>query len=236
MATVNLPIIIGAALVDSINPCAFGVLIFLLAYLFKTSHDKKKMLVIGLVYIFAVFITYFVAGILLLSIIQKLGQFSVWAYKIIGAVIILAGIIEIKDYFFYGKGFSLAIIPGYAEKIKKFTYKMTAKTMKSYWHSVSISFILGVFVSLVELPCTGAVYLAALTMMSQQGMSPVNILYLVIYNIIFVLPLFVILILVFKGVTSSAAEMWREKHKELMRLAVGLLLIIMGVFMLWSVI
>jgi cytochrome c biogenesis protein CcdA len=235
MAEVNLPIVIGASLVDSINPCAFGVLIFLLAYLFKTSHDKRKMLINGIVYIIAVYITYFVAGLLLLSVIQKLGQFSVWAYKIIGVFVILAGIVEIKDYFFYGKWFSLTIIPGYSEKIKEFAHKMTPKTMKSYWHSTVISFLLGIFVSLVELPCTGAVYLAVLTMMSQQGFSLLNMMYLVLYNAIFVLPLFVIVVLVFKGVTSSAAEMWREKHKDLMRLVVGIVLIGMGVLMLWSV-
>ncbi len=234
-AEVNLPIVIGASLVDSINPCAFGVLIFLMAYLFKTSHDKKKMLINGMVYILAVFITYFVAGLLLLSIIQKLGAFSVWAYKVIGVFIILAGIVEIKDYFFYGKGFSLTIIPGYSEKIKEMTHRLTPKTMKSYWHSTAISFVLGIFVSLVELPCTGAVYLAVLTMMSQQGFTLVNLSYLILYNVIFVLPLFVIVVLVFKGVSSSAAEMWRENNKELMRLAVGILLIGMGIFMLWSI-
>ena len=52
-----IPILIGAAVIDSINPCAFGVLIFLLAYLVKTSKSKNKLLIHGLVYIFAVALT-----------------------------------------------------------------------------------------------------------------------------------------------------------------------------------
>jgi len=232
MPEVNLPLIIGASLIDGINPCAFGVLIFLLAYLFKTSHNSKKMLVNGIVYIVAVFLTYLAAGLILMPIIKTLGQISVWSYRIIGGLIILAGLVEIKDFFWYGKWFSLAIIPGYAEKIKKFSHKMTPKTMKSYWHSIGISFVLGVFVALVELPCTGAVYLAVLTLMSQSGLTLSNLNFLLLYNFIFVLPLFIILGLVYKGMSSETVELWREKHKSLMRLVVGLLLIGMGVWMI----
>lgn len=235
MVEVTLPIVVGAALVDSINPCAFGVMIFLLAFLFKTSHNRKMMLVNGLIYILAVFITYFIAGLLLLSVIQKLGSFSVWAYKLIGVVIVIAGLIEIKDFFFPGKGFSLAIMPGYAKKIKEYTNKLTPSTLTSYWKSGAISFGLGIFVSLVELPCTGAVYLAVLTLMSAQGFSIANLSYLVLYNIIFVLPLVIILLLVFKGVTSASAEAWRKKHRGVMRLVTGLVLLAMGFYMLWSV-
>ncbi len=235
MPEVNLPLIIGASLIDGINPCAFGVLIFLLAYLFKTSRDSKKMLVNGIVYIIAVFLTYLAAGLILMPIIKALGQISIWSYRIIGSFIIIAGLVEIKDFFWYGKGFSLAIIPGYAEKIKVFSHKMTPKTLKSYWHSLGISFVLGVFVALVELPCTGAVYLAVLTLMSQSGLTLSNLNFLMLYNFIFVLPLFVILVLVYKGMSSATVELWREKHKSLMRLVVGLLLVGMGIWMIWYV-
>ncbi len=62
----SITILLGAAVIDSINPCAFGVLLFLLAYLAKTSKNKVKMLIHGLTYIAAVFITYFLAGLILL--------------------------------------------------------------------------------------------------------------------------------------------------------------------------
>ena len=65
MADVNLPLIIGASAIDSINPCAFGVLIFLLAYLGQKFKDKKLIFKNGMIYIFGVFITYLIAGVLL---------------------------------------------------------------------------------------------------------------------------------------------------------------------------
>src|SRR5574342_388202 len=119
MADISLPIVVGAALIDGINPCAFGVLIFMLAYLAKTAK-KSKMLVNGLVYILFVFITYLVCGLILLPIIRKLAGFSVVSYYAIAGVIIIAGLLEIKDYFWYGKGFSLTIFPSEAQRIKKY--------------------------------------------------------------------------------------------------------------------
>jgi len=118
MAEVSLPIIIGAALIDGINPCAFGVLIFLLAYLSKVAH-KSHMLWNGLIYIFFVFLTYLVAGLILLPIIRSLAGFSVISYYVLAAIIAFAGVLEIKDFFWYGKGLTLQIPPRRAEQIKK---------------------------------------------------------------------------------------------------------------------
>ncbi|MEK6848477.1 MAG: hypothetical protein AABX65_02500, partial [Nanoarchaeota archaeon] len=69
----TLGIIIAAALADSINPCVFGVLIFLLAYMTKVFKSKSRMLLAGLIYVAAVYITYFLAGIGLLTVIKSTG-------------------------------------------------------------------------------------------------------------------------------------------------------------------
>src|SRR3989344_5374035 len=139
-----IPILIGAAVIDSINPCAFGVLIFLLAYLVKTSKSKNKLLVHGLVYIFAVFLTYLLAGILLLPIISGLGRISLSLYAIIGSLVILAGLLELKDFFWYGKGPSLTLLPGASKRIKMYANRISG--------NIYSAFLLVVFVALVELP------------------------------------------------------------------------------------
>ncbi|OGC81560.1 MAG: hypothetical protein A2788_01805 [Candidatus Abawacabacteria bacterium RIFCSPHIGHO2_01_FULL_46_8] len=220
----NLPIIIGAALIDSINPCAIGVLVFLLAYLLKTMKQPGMMLLHGLVYIFAVFLTYLAAGLLLLPIIQSLGNFSVVAYFVIAVLVILAGLIEIKDYFCYGKGISLNIGPAASKRIEMYVKKISNR--------LSTSFALGVFVALVELPCTGAVYLGILSLMALAGVEVSHIVLLVLYNIIFVLPLIVILWLFYGGVSAEAFEAWRKRHRGSMRLMTGLLLLLMGVWLI----
>jgi len=101
-----------------------------------------------------VFITYFVAGLILLPIIQKLGKFSVVSYYVLAGIIAFAGLLEIKDFFWYGKGWSLAIMPSESQRIKKYVKHVG----KSGW----AAFLMGVFVALVELPCTGVAYLAVL--------------------------------------------------------------------------
>lgn len=222
MSEINLPIVIGAALIDGINPCAFGVLIFLLAYLAKTG-TRAKMLINGLIYIFFVFLTYLVCGLILLPIIRSLAEFSVISYYVLAGIVAIAGLLEIKDYFWYGKGFSLSIFPSEAQRIKKYVTTVSESPFTAAF--------LGTFVALVELPCTGAVYLAVLALMSLAGVSINNILLLVIYNLIFVLPLVIILILVYKGIHWRHFESWREQHKGLMRLAAGTLLLVLAFWM-----
>lgn len=219
-----IPILIGAAIIDSINPCAFGVLIFLLAYLTKTVAKKSKILLHGLSYIFAVFLTYLLAGLLLMPLIGSLGRASVITYGVIGFIVIIFGLLEVKDFFWYGKGPSLALLPGASERIKMYVNKITA--------SVFSAFFLGVFVALVELPCTGAVYLAILSLMALSGTNALTVSWLVIYNLIFVLPLVVILFAFYQGANGVLIEEWRKKYRHLMRLAIGLLLLAMGGWML----
>lgn len=227
MAQINLPIIIGASLIDSINPCAFGVLIFLLTYLSAAARRKVHILSHGLIYILGVFITYLVAGLILLPIIKKLGAFSVISYLVIAAITILAGLLELKDFFWYGRGISLSIFPSEVERIKLYVKKVGDSSITA--------FLLGVFVAIVELPCTGAAYLAVLALMSLSGLTVFNIAFLSIYNLIFVLPLIVILYLVYKESSTEKFEAWRQKHKGLMRLFIGLVLVALGFWMIYSV-
>lgn len=222
---IALPILIGAAIADSINPCAFGVLIFLLAFLAKTAKSKTTILVHGLVYILAVFITYLLAGLVLLPVISGLGQLSVNIYTALGALVILAGFIELKDLFWYGKGPTLQLLPGAAQRIKMYTNRISS--------SAAGAFGLGVFVALVELPCTGAVYLAILSLLALSGVNGLSIFFLLLYNFIFVLPLIIIVFLVSQGTNTEFLESFRKKHRGLARAVIGLTLLSMGIWMVW---
>src|SRR3989344_9098049 len=118
MIELTLGIVIAAALADSINPCVFGVLIFLLAYMTAVFKSKKKMLLAGFIYITTVYLTYFLIGLGILTLAYT-AKWSVPFYWFAAWLAILAGLFEIKDFFWYGKGFSLQMIPGAASRIKK---------------------------------------------------------------------------------------------------------------------
>ena len=234
MVELTIPIVIAAALADSINPCVFGVLIFLIAFMTKVFKSKSKMLFGSLLYTAVVYITYLLIGFGILKFTVSFG-FSVFVYWLAAVIAIGAGILEIKDYFWYGKGISLQMIPGAAERIKMYTKKMEMMKDKhiSLIYLGMIAF--GVFVVLVELPCTGAPYLAILALIS-QGDYARAIPLLLLYNLIFILPLLVIISIAYIGKTSKKLESWRKAHRGFIRLVIGIFLVALGSYMIYTVI
>lgn len=216
---ITLGAIIAAALIDSINPCAFAVLIFLLVYLANLGATKRT-LKIGLVYIITVFIVYFLAGIGLLTAIQSLG-FTKPIFYIAAFVSIAAGLINVKDFFWYGKGITLAIPESKKATIERYIQKA----------SMPAAIILGLLVALFELPCTGGVYLAILSLIAKNAYSSA-VPYLLFYNLIFVFPLLIILLTVYFGFSARKAEEIRVKERKWLRLVMGLAMIILGLAML----
>lgn len=230
----TLPILIGAALLDSINPCVFGVLIFLIAFMTRVFKSANRMLIGSLIYIGVVYMSYFLIGLGFLKFTVSFG-FSTVVYWIAAVIAIFAGLLEIKDFFWYGKGLSLKIIPGATKRLKFFTKKIEQFHKKDGYLSYLAAGLLGIFVVLVELPCTGAPYLAILAILG-KGDYAQGISLLLLYNLIFILPLFVIVGVAYFGKSSKHLEKWRTKHRGLMRLAVGLFLIAIGALMIYTIV
>ncbi len=213
----TLSAVVITALIDSINPCAIGVLILLISVMlaFKT---KKEMLYYGFMYILAVFATYLLAGIGVLYFLSTIPIYvSEYISIAVGALIVAAGLIEIKDFFWYGKGITLSIPPEKAKRIHELTKKITLPGV----------LFLGVFVAAVELPCTGAPYLAILALLS-QNFDTAAVLMLILYNMIFVAPLTIILIMVNFGFKLQNIKKWKHRNRHYMRLAAGITLILLG--------
>lgn len=228
IALPELGTIVFTALIDSINPCAIGVLILLLSTLMVTK-DKTKMLKIGAMYVLAVFLTYIILGFGVLAFLSQI-PLSVAEYIsiFVGILVVIGGLLEIKDYFWYGQGVSLHIPPKYAKKIKEKMQNVSFGTV----------IFLGAFVAAVELPCTGGPYLAILLILKDSfslaaittldpGFLKAMIL-LLIYNVIFVMPLIVILGLAYFGVKLQSIQGWKQSNKSYMRLATGLIMIGLG--------
>ena len=209
----TLGVIIVSALIDSINPCAFGVLIFLMAYLLSMGSPRRAFK-FGIFYSLIIFVVYFLAG---LGIMKILALFSDLTYiKVgIGAIILIAGIIEMKQFFFGDKGLALKIPVSAKPMLEKYVKKGTLVAV----------LILGALVALVELPCTGGIYLGILSMISQNSLG---LIYLIIYNIIFILPLILITYFVYHGTKTDKINQWVQTNKGLMRLGAGIILILLA--------
>lgn len=214
----TLGLVLGSAAIDSINPCAIGVLILMISVILGGKNSVGRMLLLGGVYIFTIFITYFIAGLGLLYFLGSIPLFVTEYISIaVGTIIVLLGLVEIKDYFWYGRGFSLGIPLVFTEKIHQLASNVTVPGVM----------LTGAFVAGVELPCTGAPYLAIIAILS-INFNFTALLLLVLYNIVFVLPLIVILLLVAGGTKLPAVKAWKQETRGVMRLSIGLLLIGLG--------
>jgi cytochrome c biogenesis protein CcdA len=219
----TLPLVLGAAAIDSINPCAIGVLLFLSSVLLKLSDQKRALLRLGMIYIATVYIIYTLAGLGLIwfqhALIEK--GFAEIVGITVGVLVILLGLVELKDFFWYGKGISLEIAPRHRERLATMAEKI----------SLASVIAIGGFVAIVELPCTGGPYLAITTILA-KSFDTRALLYLLLYNFIFVLPLLVILLLIYFGTSTLLLKTWRQENRKWMNLASGLLMVFLGVLLI----
>jgi len=220
---VSLAMIVTTAAIDSINPCAIAVLIFLITILISLKSSKKRMIIIGLFYIGAVFVTYYLAG---LGIMRIITQFNISKEIgiVAGMIVLLAGFLEIKEGL-YPDGKQILRIPENTKPIfSKFLKKGTIPSV----------IVAGILVSAFELPCTGQVYLAILSMLSGSELNAQGYFYLFIYNLIFVLPLVIILIIGAWGFDVKRMESMRKNTRTHIKIAMGVVMLLLGFFILFQ--
>lgn len=216
-------------MLDGINPCAFAVLIFFIAFLMimsKVSFERtrRRVLLIGSIYITAVYFAYLMIGLGAIKIIA-ITPFPHLVAKIGALLLILLGAVNVKDYFWHGRGPSLRMATSQWVTVRKWMRKAT----------VPSAFVTGLLVSLCEFPCTGGIYVFILGMLAQNATFAEGFVYLLIYNIAFVLPLVVILAFASRRrVMEFSLERWQQRHGKVMRLLSGLAMTTLGVFLIAS--
>ncbi len=210
-------LIIAAAFVDSINPCAFSVLFITLAFLFSLGQSRKQIIKTGLVYVLGIFLTYILIG---LGILQVLTVFNIPnSMAKLGAIaIIIFGVISLLNEFFPNFPIKLKLPDASHKKVGELIAKAT----------VPASFLLGLLVGMFEFPCTGGPYLLVLGLLHDDASFVKGFVYLVLYNLIFVLPLLIaIFISTDKPILEKLDKLRRMETKKA-RVWVALILIVLG--------
>jgi len=220
--------VVGLAFTDSINPCALSVLLMMLIAV-TTYHpkDRKQVLWSGLAFIGAVFVTYFIYGLLIVKAFEVLQGFSnirLYLYKGLAIGAIVLGLLELKDFFFYkpgGVGTEMPLF--FRPKVQNIIAKITSPLG---------AFGLGMFVTLFLLPCTIGPYIILGGMLSFGDFFK-SIPILSLYNLIFILPMLGIVLLVFFGTKNiKQISTWREKNVRILHLIIGLVFLLFGLSML----
>ena len=95
--------------------------------------------------------------------------------------------------------------------------------------SIPAAFFLGVLVGLYEFPCTGGPYLMILGLLHDQATFAKGLVYLIYYNLVFVSPLVIALLIASNKTLLAKMQSWKEDGNIRIKLWSGIAMIILGI-------
>ena len=217
-------LVLTGGFIDGVNPCAFSVLIFFMIFLFSIKKRRGPVIAVGVIFIAAIFLSYLLIGLGIMQTFRLFDNNHLIA-RISSGLLIIMGLINIKDFFWYGRGLSLS--PNW----------LNTTFFKKHLTRLSIfsTFIAGFMVGLCTFPCTGGIYVAILGILSTQITFTEGIGYLILYNTAFVFPLVLILMFLTNKRTLGIFSRWGSMNKKMIKLISGLFLVILGITLfLWA--
>lgn len=242
--------ITGAGLIDGINPCAFTVIVFFMSFLAVQGYLKKQLFVIGVSFIFAVFITYLLIGAGAFGFLYRLRAFWYVSKALnicIGLFSITLGGFAVYDFFKFRKtGQTEGLVLQLPRAVKNQIHKVVgmhyrvdkskedAAAQKKIPKLIISALVTGFLVSLLEAVCTGQTYLPTISfILKTTNLRLRAIGYLVWYNLMFIAPLAVIFAFALKGVTSEQFSSVLKKNLLMVKALMALLFFGLGLFLLW---
>ncbi|MFP4473222.1 MAG: hypothetical protein ACLFPX_05040 [Candidatus Omnitrophota bacterium] len=219
------------ALVDGFNPCNMFVLTCLLAVLISTSDVRKRLYIVSVSFVAMVYIFYFMFMALWLNVFKYISFITPLRIGL-GIVAVGAGLINCKELFFFKKGISLTIQDRHKGPLMKRIQGMREIIEKgSYPLLISSSLGLAALASLVELPCTAGFPIIYTGILSGKGLenSAVYYVYLIFYNLVYVMPLCVI-ILIF--IYTLKVRQVTQRQMEIIKFIGGVIMLLLGIVLL----
>lgn len=219
---ITLSVVVGAAIVDSINPCTIAVMVLLIGAVL-CSKGKKEALVSGMIFSIIIFVMYMLYGFGIMKAITAFGLSTLF-YGVVTIGALLLAIMEFNAYVNYKPGFLAVEMPMFLRPhVKKATQNATSPA------GVAIAAVL---CSLFLIPCSSGPYLVVLGMIAQAATLQ-TVAYLLLYNFFFVLPMIIITIAIYYGKTTvEQIGNAKEKYIKHIHLFSGIILIILFIIML----
>lgn len=212
-----LPLVVVAALVDSINPCAFSILLVTIAFLFSVGKQRSGVLELGSSYVLGIFLVYALIG---LGLLQAMHLFHTPHFmgKVGAALLILLGVIALLNHY----------VPQFPVRlgVPKAVHTRIALLMEKA--SIPSAFVLGGLVGICEFPCSGGPYVMVLGLLHDRGTFASGLGYLFLYNLVFVLPLIVILLIASDRTLTDKVREWKTRENSRMRVVGGLSMVGLG--------
>jgi hypothetical protein len=211
---------------DAFNPCAFFVLLFLLS-LMVHQNNRTRMLTIGGVFVLCSGLMYFAFMAAWLNLFQLLGNLA-WVTLAAGLIALAVGLINVKDFFRFGRGVSLSIPesrkPGLYRRARAILAAGNVPAM------LAATLLLAVAANFYELLCTAGFPMVYTRLLTLQDLGATqHYLYLALYNLVYVIPLAVIV-----GVFAftMGARRLSEREGRLLKLMSGLMMLQLGILLM----
>lgn len=228
--------VILAGLLDGLNPCAFATIVFFVSYLLFLGRRRRDIIFMAASFIAAVFIAYFLIGVGAYNLLNYLAGYSIIARMIFlcfGIVAIILGLLSLRDFMVARKGaydkMILQLPLGIKQRIHRDIKERTAVS-----GIILGSFVAGLIVSFLEFGCTGQIYLPTITfMISRVGWSLKPVLLLLIYNVMFVIPLVLISVLALLFSTDKIAKSLSARIPTI-KLLTAILFFVLGFLLIMS--
>ena len=245
----TLPAIIAVGLVDGINPCAIAVIVFFMSCLSFFRYKKREIIIIGLVFIFSVYLTYCLIGVGIFESLYRLQGFWLLSKILnvsIGIISIIFGFFALYDFIRYKKarstdGLLLSLPPWirtFIYRILCSLYRVRGKgnnliVKKPFIGLIVSAIVAGFLVSILEAVCVVKIYLPTIAfVLKTTGLKLKALSYLLLYNLLFVVPLLVILSFAISGTTSDQFHKVLKGHLGIVKILMGLVFLGMGIFLI----
>jgi hypothetical protein len=221
-----------AGLVDGINPCAISTLVFLISVLTMAKARGAHVLRVGIAFCLASFITYTAIGFGLLRALHALSAFQTVrnALEIAMVLCLLAlAFLSFRDAFrFRSTGKAADITLQLPDRIKG-TIHGLLRTGIGQRAQVASGFAVGALVTALESVCTGQMYVPTLVVVVKSGANVAQgLALLVLYNVMFVLPLAATLVLSWRGLRLEKLIQWSVRNVFISKLLLGLFFLLLA--------
>ena len=226
----------GAGLLDGINPCSLAVLVFFISYLAFVGRKRWEILAVGLAYTFADFLVYFLIGVGSLSFLMTLKALPLFS-KIFYWLAVAAGLVlafyNLRDYLKARRGDLSGMDLQLSTAAKQRIHKVIRDRMGT-GSLIGGAFLVGLITSVLEFACTGQVYLPTIAFVSQIATHRYQAYgYLLLYNLMFEVPMIVTFVIAFWGVSSKRIAGWAQSSVAGVKLLTALLFLGMSAALLY---
>ena len=225
-----------AGLVDGINPCAISTLVFFLSLLSVLKVRDRRLLMVGVLFCLASFVTYTAIGFGLLRLLHLFQGFShlrLGIKVLMVAVLTLFAFLSFRDAWRFRKRHDPhEVTLQLPRRIKLLIHRVLHSGLEAR-HLAMGSIAAGVMVTALESVCTGQVYVPALVLMVESGEERWRAArLLLVYNALFISPLVIAFILTYRGLKTASLLAWSREHVVSSKVLLGALFVLMAALLL----